>query len=237
MSLELALETEVMSTDPGGVGEFLTARRAEDGPFRYLGYAGVGYPDGRRGEQTYMIRRFQPGVRAVLVNGRSIFLGLDDVQGYNPIQYRRYVELFLAINGRDQGYHTAFVLASGVGSPLLDLLSVRYVVIDLSLPQDREDVLALASGRREVFRSDRAVIYESPPSVRHAWIVHDVRRSERDETLVSMSSPAFDPMVTAYVEGETPTTGRVPNGATERSTVTGETPESLTIEVEATSAG
>ena len=236
-TLESALEIEVASTDPGGVGEFLRGRLAADGSFRYLGYAGVGYPDGRRGEQTYMIRRFQPGVQAVLVNGRPIFLGLDDIQGYDPIQSRRYVELFLAINGQDQGYHTAFVLASGVGSPLIALLDVRYVVIDLSLPQDRDDVVVLTTGRREVFRSNLAVVYETDRRLGRAWIVHDVRPSERGQTLASITMPGFDPGATSYVEGPAPDVGQPVAGSIERAVVTATTPESLTIQVEASAPG
>lgn len=236
-ALEPALQIEVQSSDPSGAGAFLAQRLAEEGPFRYLGYAGVGYPDGGRGEQTYMIRRFQPGVQAVLVNGRPMFLGLYDIQGYNPIQYRRYVELFNAINDQDQGYHTAFVLASGVDSALIDLLNVRYVVVDLDLPQDRDDVLALTTGRDEVFRSDRAVVYETARPVSQAWIVHDVRGTERHLTLDSMRMPGFDLRTTAYVEGSRPETSPAPAGAAERADITAVTPESLSIEVEAATAG
>jgi hypothetical protein len=236
-ALEPALAIEVQTTDPGGVGEFLARRQADDGPFRYVGYAGVGYPDGGRGGQTYMIRRFQPGVQAVLVNGRPIFLGLEDVQGYNPIQYRRYVELFEAINGAQQGYHTAFVLASGTGSPLLDLLDVRYVVVDLSLPLDRDDAVALRAGRHEVFRTSSAVVYETTRPVSRAWIVHDLRSTERGLTLASMTRPGFDARLTAYVEGPLPATGTPPAGTVERAEVRATTPESLTVDVEAAAPG
>ena len=236
-SLEPALAMEVRTTDPDGAGDFLAQRLVEDGPFRYVGYSGVGYPDGVQGQLTYMLRRFQPGVQAVLVNGRPMFLGLNDIQGYNPIQYRRYVELFAAMNGAEQGYHTAFLLASGVASPLLDLLNVRYVVVDLSLPPERGDVLALTAGRREVFRTGSAVVYETARPVSHAWIVHDVRPTERTSTLGSMTAPGFDPRVTAYVEGPPPLTGIPPAGSVERAEVRDTTPETLSIEVDAAAPG
>ena len=32
-----------------------------------------------------MERRFDPAISALLVNGRPIYLGLYDIQGYNPL--------------------------------------------------------------------------------------------------------------------------------------------------------
>ena len=155
-----ALSTEVRSTDPEGAGAFLKQELARSGPFRYVGYAGAGYPANDPRLISYMSARLQPNVQAILANGRPMFLGLYDIQGYNPIQLARYVDLIDAINGATQDYHTAYLFEGGAQSRLLSLLDVRYLVFDVSLSSDRPDVSALTANRREVFRTDRVLVYE-----------------------------------------------------------------------------
>ena len=185
-----ALAAESSRSDLGEAGEFLQQQLAVAGPFRYAGYGGYLYPGDQARQESYMARRFEPSVRAILVNGRPIYLGLYEIQGYNPLQLARYVEFMAALNGTAQDYHGAFLLPSGIRSPLLDLLDVRYVLVDATLPPDRDDVLALTAGRREVFRTPDVVVYERDPAPRHAWIVHDVRAVARGEALPLLASGA-----------------------------------------------
>ncbi len=44
-----------------------------------------GYPGDEARRESYMERRFDPAISALLVNGRPIYLGLYDIQGYNPL--------------------------------------------------------------------------------------------------------------------------------------------------------
>lgn len=226
---EAALQQEIRRDDPGGAGEFLQRAMAESGPFRYFGYSGIGYPGDEGRQQSYMERRLDPAVQAVLVNGRPIFLNLDEIQGYNPLQLSRYVAFMTALNGAPQDYHTAFVLPSGVRSPLLDLLDVRYVLVDASLPPDRDDVRALQEGRHEVFRNDRVVIYEREPIPPRAWIVHDVRGVASHEVLPLLSAGTVDPYRIALVEGPPPAVAPAPAGAEEDVRVVASAPGSLTL--------
>jgi hypothetical protein len=201
-----ALAEEVRATDPGGAGAFLQEQLAASGPFRYVGYGGAMFPGDSERESNYMERRTTPEVQAILVNGRPIYLGLYEIQGYNPLHLARYDEFLAAINGATQNYHTAYLLPSGTGSPLLDLLQVRYVVLDASLPRQREDVVALTAGARRVFRSPSAHVYERAGDLPHAWIVYDVRSVARGEALPLLTSGAIDPYQTALVEGTAPET-------------------------------
>ena len=153
-----------------------------------------------------MGRRFEPAISALLVNGRPIYLGLYDIQGYNPLHLARYDEFMTALNGAPQDYHTAFLLPSGLRSPLLDLLDVRYIVQDASLPPDRDDVRALRAETRVVFRTPRVIVHERDSAPPHAWIVHDVRPVTRGEALPLLTSGVVDPYQTALVEGEPPVT-------------------------------
>ena len=227
---EQALEVETRQTDPGGAGDYLRDQLARAGPFRYLGYGGVGHPDGGWTSRSYMDRRFDPYAQAILVNGRPMFLGLYEIQGYDPIQLARYVDFIAAINGKGQDYHTAFVSDEGANSPLLDLLNVRYVLVDASLPSDRADVRALAAGRREVFRTDRMVAYETQPEPRHAWIVHDVQRVEYGEALPLLAAGTVDPYQTALVEGEVPDVEPLADQSVDRAEVTEYKPGLVAIE-------
>ncbi len=199
-----ALDREVRTEVPGGAGRFLEERLAEAGPFRYLGYGGVGHPEGGWTSRSYMDRRFDPFVQAILVNGRPMFLDLYEIQGYDPIQLTRYVAFIAAVNGKGQDYHTAFVSDEGVDSPLLDLLDVQYVLVDATLPPNRPDVQAIAESREIVFRTDFVTVYRRQADLPHAWIVHDVRQIDRGEALPLLVDGAVDPYRTALVEGTVP---------------------------------
>jgi hypothetical protein len=236
-ALARALAIEVAAADPTGAGAFLQARLAESGPFRYVGYGGYGHLEGGGSARAYMDRRFQPNIQAILVNARPVFLGLYEIQGYDPIQLARYVEFMAALNGQGQGYHTNFLLPTGVRSPLLDLLNVRYVLVDATLPQDRADVVALTDGRREVFRTPLVVVYERVARPPHAWIVHDVRAVARGEALPLLTGGTVDPRRTALVEGSPPESRAPPEPAAESAEVTRYKPDALTITTKAAAPG
>jgi hypothetical protein len=224
------LRSEISPLDrPGGGGEYLQTRLAGLGPFRYLGYGGAGHPDGGPSTTNYMGRRLNPNIHAILVNGRAMFLGLHDTQGYNPLELGRYAELITAINGTPQDYHLAYLLPSGIGSSLLDLLNLRYILVDATLPADRDDTTALAEVNREVFRAENVIVYERQPAPRHAWIVHDVRQVAPGEALSIMSSGLIDLTQTALVEGMLPEVSPAPAGVEEAALVTEYEPDRLTV--------
>jgi len=57
----------------------------------------------------------------------SMLYDTEDVQGYNPLQLRRYAQYLAAINGGPDDYHWALVY--NLQSPLLDLLNLRYLLL------------------------------------------------------------------------------------------------------------
>jgi hypothetical protein len=232
-----ALQAYASDDDPTGAGVFLQARRAAGEPFRYVGYGGLGYPGDRGRNTAYEYRVLAPHAGALLVNGRPFFLGLEEIQGYNPSQLRRYAEFVTTMNGKLMNYHHLYLLASGTRSPLLRLLNVRYVVLDAGLPPDREDVVALTTGWTEVYRTDLAVVYEDPAALPRAWIVHDVRQVAHGKTLPLLAGGQIDPRQTALVESEPPPALAPPNPTAESTTVVRWEPDALTIAVEATAPG
>ncbi len=234
---EAALVADVRLTDPSGAGRFLQDQLERVGPFRYAGYGGFGYPGDEPRQESYMGRRFEPGIQSLLVNGRPIYLGLYDIQGYNPLHLKRYDEFITALNGAPQDYHTAFLLPSGLRSPLLDLLNARYIVLDADLPPDRDDVLALDAAARQVFRTPEVILYERDPDLPHAWIVHDVRPVIRGEALPLLSNGSVDPYQTALVEGTPPETAAPDDAAIESARVTAYEPDMMTIATQAAAPG
>jgi hypothetical protein len=234
---EAALIQDVSPTDPTGAGRFLQARLASAGPFRYAGYGGYGYPGDEARQESYMERRFEPSISALLVNGRPIYLGLYDIQGYNPLHISRYDEFVTALNDAPQDYHTAFLLPSGLRSPLLDLLDVRYIVQDGVLSPSRQDIQTLRTETRVVFSTPWVIVHERDSMPTHAWIVHDVRHVTRGEALPLLTSGAVHPYQTALVEGAPPVTAAPDDSVAESARVIAYEPDRVSIATQAAAPG
>jgi hypothetical protein len=224
-------------TDPGGAGEYLQRRMAEEGPFRFISYAGAGHLDDDR--STFDTRRrLEPGMFAILANSRSMFLGLYDTQGYNPVQLARYTNFMTALNGERQDYHRANVRwPGGVDSPLLNILNVRFILVHGKIPPDRDDVVALTQDRPLVFENELVRIYENLDAQPHAWIVHDIRTASQQEAMVLLNEGTVDLTVTALVEGTSPPADLPPRNAVEQVTLTRYEPEHVSFEVTASADG
>ncbi|HYI26119.1 MAG TPA: YfhO family protein [Thermomicrobiales bacterium] len=225
------IEESLSRDDPGGAGEFL---QAQDGPFRFIAYGGMYHPDTVR--QTYPSRRLEPSMIAILQNARPMRLHLETTQGYNPLQPMVYMEFIAALNRDSQDYHYANLTHTGVNSPLLDLLDVRYIVVDRNIPEDRRDHLLLAEIRTEVFRNDEVIIYESPTVTGRAWMVYDVRADD-GAGLDQLASGEVSGATVAFVDGEAPATATPADASTTQVTATGWTPDSRAFSVSQEGAG
>jgi hypothetical protein len=222
---------------PSPAATFLRDREAVDGePSRYFGYDPGIHP----GDETPPLYRYLfPDPRAVdlLVNNRASILGLQDVQGYNPIQPRRYVELMRAMNGFAQEYHEANVYASGLDSPLLDLLNARYAVVPATIPADRPDLRGLVEGWRRVYADDSVRVLENGAALPRAWIVHEARSVGPSEALPLLAAGTVDPRRVALVEGVTPEVEPATNPAADRARVESWEADALRISVRSDAPG
>ncbi|CAN5728015.1 hypothetical protein BH23CHL3_BH23CHL3_08860 [soil metagenome] len=223
------IEESLREDDPGGAGEFLQERQASEPPFRFIAYGGMYHPDTIR--RSYPQRRLEPAMVEILQNSRAMRLELETTQGYNPLQPLLYQEFIHALNGQQQDYHFANLLYTGVNSPLLDLLNVRYIVVDRNIPENRDDHLALAQIRTEVYRDEDVIIYESPTVQPRAWMVYDVRSSDDQMGLARLASGEVDGAEVAYVKGEPPTVSPPPGGAEPDVTVASWSPDGMTLDV------
>lgn len=224
-----ALKLQIDPDDVDGAGGLLKSLADEHGPYRYVGYGGVGYPDGGWAASSYTERPFDANIQAILVNGRSMFLDLSTIQGYDPNQLSRYAKFMTALNGEAQDYHFANLKPSGVQSPLLDLLSVRYVLVDATLPQDRDDIVTLTTDLVAVAQNNLVIIYENPGAMPHAWIVHEVRSVDHGEALPLLTSGAIDPRQIALVEGSVPDVASASDPEEDRAQVTAYKPDAIDI--------
>ena len=46
-----------------------------------------------------------------------MLFGIEDAQGYNPVQPKRFVEYLTALNGAEQEYHDANIMHAGLNRP------------------------------------------------------------------------------------------------------------------------
>jgi hypothetical protein len=192
--------------DSGGAGAFLQEQlRTSNEPFRYFGYDAIGLRTAKEPGSTYQGRVTDRSIQELLVSAKATMLGLYDIQGYNPAQSQDYADFITALNGGiEQNYHDVNVLSSGIASPLLDLLNVRYIVVPLDVPPGRPDLLRLSQLYPTVYASDTVRVLENRDALPHAWIVHQTQIADTNEALALLGSGAIDPSQTALVSGDQP---------------------------------
>jgi Bacterial membrane protein YfhO len=194
--------------EPTGAAGFL---RSREGAFRYASYAakesvGVSAPQ----------RFANPSTRALEANNLAMALGLQSVQGYNPVRVSRYGEYVEAMNGLEQNYHQSDLYEGAFDSPLLDLLNVRYVVVPAEVSPNAPPGLDTSSSYREILRrlerafptvyeDEQSKVLENPEALPRAWIVHSTRQVRSgQEALELLSTGQVDPRETALLEEEPP---------------------------------
>jgi hypothetical protein len=127
--------------------------------------------------------------------------GLVDTQGYRelvPVRLLRLVDGVAALT-TPVGF-AGFALADA-GTPLLDLLSTRWLIA--ARPLDEKSEAFARSGLRRVpigpaesapaSRPERDVaVYENPDAQPYAWIVHDFAVLDDDQAIAALRSGAAD---------------------------------------------
>jgi hypothetical protein len=225
------------SSPDKGAGAFLQARQSQESPFRFFGYDLGFYGGSTRTQRVYRYSYWNPNIRSLLVTNQSIVLGLEDVQGYDPVQVQRYSELIAGINGFPLNYHEANIDVSGLDSPMLNLLNVRYVVVPVDVPAGRPDLLHLSQRYRTVYADERVRVLENDKALPRAWIVHDVRKVNYGEAIPLLASGQVDPLKTALVEDVPPLTGGAVDGQAESVKVEQTTGDTVRLDVTATAPG
>jgi hypothetical protein len=223
--------------DEGGAGAFLREQQRLQGPFRYFGYntAYLSAADDYM-EDNYRKEWRDPLAARLLVNNRALALGLEDIQGYNPVQEMVYLQFINTLNGQIQEYHETNILPAGLNSPLLKLLNVRYIVIPLA-PPDTADYRFLTSSYPEVFRDGEVRVLEVTNALPRAWSVHNVQTVTEDQMLATLADSSIDLTTTALVNAPGLTVAPLPAGGSDQVAVTHYEPDRITLSATMASDG
>jgi hypothetical protein len=215
--------------------DFLRAQGGE--PFRYVGYDPTLVSQDAEGV-LYRRHFGNSWTQALLVNNRATILQIDDVQGQDaPAQIQRYVEYLAALNGRTQDYHEAGIYPSGLSSPLLDLLNVRFVIVPNKPPVERPDLAALEGEWPAVYEDGRVKILENPEALPRVWLVHAARQVERGEALPLLASGAVDPRTEALLEAPPPPLAAATRPDDDHASVVRRKPERIEIRTRSDAPG
>lgn len=236
-----AIAANVSPSDPGGAGEFLQFATADGEAWRFFGYDDALQYGGAKWPSTYREWYYTPEAISLLINARAMPLGLDDAQGYNPVQLKGYVEFLNALNQGTQNYHDAQILPAGLMSPLLNLLNVRYIVIPNDLPagRPRTDLIKVLATHKVVFQNSQIQVLENENALPRAWITHNVIRADRATQLTILAGSQIDPAKTAMIAGASavPDVSNPPSGARDALRIIDQTTDGLTLNVDMASAG
>ena len=230
--------------EPTGASEYLA--EAGPGAARYIGYdpglfrqvpRRAGRTEGAPERTGYHSSRTDPMASELLVNNRASLFGLDDAQGYVTVHLARYEEYIAALNGSEQEYHEANILASGLESPLLDLLSVRYIVIPTEFPGKRRDLKQLVRDHPIAYEDGQVQVLENEEALPRAWLVHEARQVERGEALPPLASGAVDPRRMALLEAPLPPLEAPEDPASDSTRIVEYEPDRVRLEVQTDAPG
>ncbi|HEX6257108.1 MAG TPA: hypothetical protein VFZ70_14975 [Euzebyales bacterium] len=217
--------------EPSAAGAFLQRERDRGRIGRYAAFTPVARDDGSVVSASYFFFWQYPSVQAIEAHNEGMLLGLEHVQGYNPIHVARFDDLITAGNGRGQDHHVANLFPVAFDRGAFDLLNGRWVVLNRSI--DHRDP-GLVGERMatwpQVFADRRVRVLENPDALPRTWLVHDARRVAPGDALDLITAGDVDPRTTALLTGAPPPLDPDGGGTAE---VVGRTTDSLDIAVDA----
>jgi hypothetical protein len=206
-------------------------------PGRYAGYDPAILPDvvaeGDLPSQAYR-NHWRGPANWLLVHNWGTWFGVEDIQGYNPLQSQRYVAYIDALNGHRQEYHERDLFPAGLRSPLLDLLNLRYLLVPADAPE-RVDLAPLLADFPSVYADAHVRVLENPEALPRAWLVHQARQVAPGEALGLLADGTVDPRQTALLETAPPTLSAPADPAAETVRLIQDAPDRLELDVHAES--
>lgn len=221
--------------EPSGAGAFLQRQRDRGELGRYAAFTPVPRPDGSVVSASYFFFWHYPSVQWLEAHNEGMLLGLEHVQGYNPIHLARYDDLIAAGNGRTQDYHVTNLFPRAFDRGVFDLVNGRWVVLNRSIDhRDPELVGRRMASWPEVYLDHQVRVLENPDALPRAWIVHDARRVAPGAGLDLLVGGGVDPRRTALLTTTPPDLDRDGRGT---ATVVARGTDHLEVEVTGTGAG
>ncbi len=159
----------------------------------------------------------------------SAYFGIESIEGYDPIIFKRYEE-FVAASERGKPDTTPpygfnrIVTPHSLDSPLVPLFNARYI---LSLADLHKTYL------KKVFQEGETRIYEDARALSRVYFVEEVRQEKSGKDVLNrMFNPMFDPRKTALVEQPVPVLA-VPLSSSEAIEIDQYTDGNMTLSVQA----
>ncbi len=175
---------------PGAIGRTLIAARGDGG--RYLTFD----PDIADHEPKGFLYHQSPANWPAYANGRSVLFGLDELQGYSPVQLLRYWTYLRKLNTNGPTYYNAATFQSDDPS-VLNLFGVEWVIQRTSLASPPPGGVAVATeGQWTLYR-----INDPAP---RAFLASAWRLNSPADALSAVVEPDFPLDSTALLE-QTPT--------------------------------
>ena len=165
-----------------------------------------------------------PNHWGLMANARAMLFGLQDAQGYNPVQLDRYWSYVHAVSRRPLAYNTS--IFDEPSSATRDLLQVGQVIV-----RDQHGLVPCCL----VAREGQWLLFGSSAGVPGATVMSSWQVVPgKDASLRAVAAQDFDPSASAILE-EDPGLGpvRASSGATARYTSSG--PQSAEVTVDAPS--
>jgi hypothetical protein len=172
---------------PGPIGRALEAAAASGDHGRYLSYS----PHLARTSPRGFLFHQDPSTWPAYANGRSILFGLEEVQGYSPVQLDRYWRLVRSIDRKAPIFYNSATLQRDDPS-ILSLFGVEWVVQPRTLAPPANATRVAREGRWDLWR-----LHDSTPRANLVFCWRDVGPSR---ALRIVRRPSFDPSTQALVE-------------------------------------
>jgi hypothetical protein len=182
---------------PGRIGQALIAARRSGDLGRYFTFDELI----ARGSSRGFLSHQEPHIWPAYENGRSILFGIDEIQGYSPIQLDRYWRLVRASDPVPIFYNSATFQSANPA--LLRLFGVEWVLVPTKQgppPLANPAGLVNPTAPRPVAREGLWSLYRDPGAEPRASIVFDWRFVPPATGLFTVLQPAFDPARQAIVE-------------------------------------
>jgi hypothetical protein len=127
----------------------------------------------------------------LILDNNQIFYGIYTLDGYNPMEIQHFKDLLGPVE--DQSNRT--------DNPILDILDVRYVLLDRIIEESGLELVMVSEDDRGVF------VYENYGNLGLAFIVHKKIPMDQKRILERMQRVDFDPLNGVLMNGKDDGTG------------------------------
>jgi hypothetical protein len=184
---------------PGPIGRALIDARSRGDTGRYLTYDPQISTGEVRGFLFHQDRANWPAYE----NGRSVLFGIDEIQGYSPVQMDRYWRLVRRVDGVPIYYNAARF--DTIDPQVLKLFAVGWLnaTAGTVLPPGATPVASEGAWR----------LYRLAGAEPRASVVFSARTVTPARSLDAVLTPGFDPAVEAILEGPLPPGQELPAGS------------------------